>query len=79
MLAVLHHASLNGEMFASNRFMRSRIRLGDACVLTRRHRLPRSMPSKFPVSDRQRGDHMRPGREMITMALAVEKENVMTG
>jgi len=26
MLAVLHHASLNGEMFASNRFMRSRIR-----------------------------------------------------
>src|SRR5712675_1348376 len=39
---------------------------GDACVLARRHRLLRSMPSKFPVSDREPGDHMWPGREMIT-------------
>ncbi|MDB5603684.1 MAG: LysR family transcriptional regulator, hydrogen peroxide-inducible s activator, partial [Bradyrhizobium sp.] len=38
---------------------------GDACVLARRHRLLRLMPSKFPVSDWEPGDHMSPGREMI--------------
>ena len=42
------------------------IHCGDACVLARRHRLLRLMPSKFPVSDWEPGDHMWPGREMIT-------------
>ena len=38
---------------------------GDAGVLAWRHRLLRSPPSKFPISDWEPGDHMWLGREMI--------------
>jgi hypothetical protein len=36
------------------------------------------MPSKFPVSDWEPGDHMSPGREIINGS-GRSKENVMTG
>jgi hypothetical protein len=42
------------------------IHRGDACVLAPRDRLLRLMPSKFPVSDWEPGDHIWTERELIT-------------